>query len=356
MSERLSSELRGWLALQADELDSGRADPEAVVPLLADDDLFRVGVPTELGGLGGSIADAVELLAALAEHSLTVAFVFWGQRTFIEYLVATPHDSPRQRWLAALLDGRLAGASGLSNAMKFLSGIEELELKIVPQERSLLLEGRAPWVTNLRKSGFVVAVAAAGPEGEPWVVATPGEAPGITRSSDLRLLALQASNTAALRFERAELTEGDILHRDARAFIAQVRPAFLGLQCGLSIGLARASLRAAGDSSAGRSGALEARLDNARRRLDYASHALLEGLLDGRFLKQASLLFALRIELAGIAQSAVELELCSSGGRAYLSDLDRGFARRWREVAFIPIVTPSLLQLQQELHRRARED
>jgi len=74
-------------------------------------------------------------------------------------------------------------------------------------------------------------------------------------------------------------------------------------------------------------------------------------LFDRRFVSQASSLFALRIEFAAIAQAAIELELCASGGRAYLSDRDRGFARRWREAAFIPIVTPSLLQLEQELQR-----
>ena len=353
MSERLPSELRRWLTLEADALDTGRADAESVVPRLAESDLFRVGVPTQLGGLGGTIADAVVLLSSLAEHSLAAAFVFWGQRTFIEYLVATPDERPRERWLPALLAGRLAGASGLSNAMKFLSGIEALDVTVVSGAHALHLDGRAPWVTNLRKSGFVVAVAAEGPDGAPWVVAVPSEATGVSRSPDLRLLALQGSNTAALRFERAELDETSILQRDGRAFVAQVRPAFLGLQCGLSIGLARASLRAAGESSAARGGALEARLDGARRRLDHASGALCTGLLDGRFVGQASALFELRIELAAIAQAAVELELCASGGRAYLSDMDRGFARRWREAAFIPIVTPSLVQLEHELHRRA---
>jgi len=354
MSERLSNALRSRLALEAEAIDGGHADPEAVVPFLADEELFGIGVPKELGGLGGSVVDAVELLSSLAEHSLTVAFVFWGQRTFIEYLVASPYREPRERWLTALLDGRIAGASGLSNAMKFLSGIEELDVKLAPEAGSLLLEGRAPWVTNLRRSGFVVAVATEGPKGQPWVVAVPSETAGVTRSPDLRLLALQGSNTAALRFERAELSEADVLHRDARAFIAEVRPAFLGLQCGLAIGLARASLRAAGESSVTRGGAIEARIDAARRRLAEASRSLSAGLLDGRFVGHPASLFELRIEFAAIARSAVELELCASGGRAYLSDRDRGFARRWREAAFIPIVTPSLVQLEHELERRAQ--
>jgi hypothetical protein len=52
-----------------------------------------------------------------------------------------------------------------------------------------------------------------------------------------------------------------------------------------------------------------------------------------------------------LATSAVQLELQASGGRAYLAGGGNGFARRWREAAFLPIVTPSLVQLKTELSR-----
>jgi len=51
----------------------------------------------------------------------------------------------------------------------------------------------------------------------------------------------------------------------------------------------------------------------------------------------------------------IQLELQASGGKAYLSEHGAGFARRWRESAFVPIVTPSLVQLRTELNRQARE-
>ena len=51
-------------------------------------------------------------------------------------------------------------------------------------------------------------------------------------------------------------------------------------------------------------------------------------------------------------REAVDLELLASGGRAYSRNGGLGFARRWREAAFIPIVTPSLTQLEGELLRQ----
>ena len=80
---------------------------------------------------------------------------------------------------------------------------------------------------------------------------------------------------------------------------------------------------------------------------------LFEGVQDGRFKTKAAPLFRIRILLAEIVQQAVSLELQASGGRAYLQDGDKSFARRWREAAFVPIVTPSLTQLQIELQKQA---
>lgn len=347
----LPAALSRWLTANADALDGGSADPESVVPELAAHDLFRIGVPEALGGAGGTLGDAVEALAGVAELSLTAAFVLWGQRTFVEYLRASSHAALRERFLKPLLSGDVAGATGLSNALKFLSGIEELQAQLSPLGDALALNGKAPWVTNLRKGGFVVAIVAGAPGGDgQWVLALQGSSHGVERSPDFRLLGLGASNTAALRFDGARVSPAEVLHRDARAFIAQVRPAFLGLQCALSVGLARASLRAAKAGKA-RGAVLNAQLESAQQRLEQAVRRLGVGLSDESFSLAPRALFELKIELARLAQAAVELELRASGGSAYLTERDGGFARRWREAAFVPIVTPSLAQLEHELAR-----
>jgi alkylation response protein AidB-like acyl-CoA dehydrogenase len=353
----LQGELATFLSENAEALDANEVDPEILVQKLAAHGSFRVGVPREHGGSGGTIGEAVALLVSIAQRSLTAAFVLWAQRTFVEYLLCTPNHALREQWLPALLDGRTAGATGLSNAIKFLSGIEELAVTTRRGERALLLEGSAPWVTNLRRSGFIVAITALAPDGEgSWVLAVPSSAPGLARSPDLSLLALNGSNTAALRFESTEVNEAFVLHRDARAFIAEVRPAFLGLQCGLAIGLAQKSLTIARAASAKRAATLRGRLEDTTARLSTQVSALYAGLEGGRFREAPAELFALKIALAELAQAAVGLELATSGGSAYLTDRDGGFARRWREAAFIPIVTPSVTQLEHELARRRAEE
>lgn len=350
----LPPDLRDWLQANADLLDSTPDLASQVVPRLAGAGLFAISVPEALGGSGGSTTDAIDAIAAVAEYSLSASFVFWGQRTFIEYLLQSPNEALRARWTGPLARGEIGGATGLSNAMKFLSGIESLQIDATPVDGGFQLDGGLAWITNLRKEGFIAA-AAVNSHGDlpPAVVAFLSDSAGVTRSPDLELLALRGSNTAAVKLAGVQISDDYVLHPNARAWLPGVRPAFLGLQCGMSVGLARASLRAAHALSTSMRGPLLERIEGLQTTLEATALELKEGVADGRFKTAAAQMFKLRIALADIVQQAVMLELQASGGRAYLVDRDRNFARRWRESAFVPIVTPSLTQLQLELQKHA---
>jgi alkylation response protein AidB-like acyl-CoA dehydrogenase len=347
--------LLDWLDAHATALDEGQAEPTDVLPRLADAGLFKLGVPIAHGGVGGTSLDAVAAIATIAEHSLTAAFVFWGHRTFIEYLLESPNASLRERWLAPLLAGKHAGATGLSNAMKYLGGIEPLQMRAHRAPDGWILEGQLPWVTNLRKEGFIVAAAVDHADrSSPSIFAIPHDAQGVARSADLDLIALRSSNTAAISVEETWLSSDWEIDPDALSFLSRVRPAFLAMQCALSIGLARRSL----SESLLAAETLGAEIDALDHRLQKAVHLLSEGLSSGLFRSRPAPLFEIRIELAAIACAAVNLEIQTSGGRGYLRDAGgasrRGdVARRWREAAFIPVVTPSLTQLKSQLAKHA---
>ena len=343
-----------WVSAHAQSLNDGTDHADQIVPVLGAAGFFRIGVAPELGGSGGSTADAIDAIARVAERSLTAAFVFWGQRTFIEYLLQSPNAGLRESRLPALLAGELAGATGLSNAMKFLSGIESLSIAATPAGAGWRLDGKLPWVTNLRRAGFAVAAAVEPSDGQPpAVVAFFGDTPGVTRTVDLQLLALRGSNTAAIDIQGVASGAAELIHADARSFLPRVRPGFLGLQCGMSIGLARACIAAAKASGSAVRAGLQARIDALESGLAHAIDELKAGLASGSFAAQAAPLFRVRIRLAGIVREAMDLELDASGGRAYLVATTGDFARRWLEAAFVPVVTPSLTQLHGELERQA---
>jgi alkylation response protein AidB-like acyl-CoA dehydrogenase len=342
-------ELSHWLDEAADGLDLGTTSPADILPRFAEAGSFRVGVPAECGGAGGDITDAVALIAAVSEHSLAAGLVLWGHRTYIEYLLQSPNASLRQRLLPQLLDGTLGGSSGLSNAMKFLSGLEELQISARPADEGFVLNGKLHWVTNLPVSGFHVAAAVAHADSSgAFIASLSSEDKGVVRSSDLDLIALRSTNTAAVNLLDSPITSEQVMHPNAELWLPQVRPAFLGLQIGMSIGLARRALAEARRVAARRP-ILHQSIADLSEVLCAQEDALYLGLKRGSFQSDAAPLFRIRIELAEVVAEAMALELHAAGGAAYLTQAGRGFARRWREAAFIPVITPSLVQLKTAL-------
>ena len=128
-----------------------------------------------------------------------------------------------------MLVGNLSGGTGLSNAVKFLSGIEELQVKIIEKDGKRYLQGRLPWITNLTAKGFVTIIAAEYENGShaPIIFALPSNAQGVVRAKELSLVALQGSNTVAVELNHVELDPDWIIANNAEEYLSDVRPTFL---------------------------------------------------------------------------------------------------------------------------------
>ncbi|MBL1177215.1 acyl-CoA dehydrogenase family protein [Pantanalinema sp. GBBB05] len=310
---------------------------------------LRLGIPKAYGGAGGSLLDVVEAISAVSEECLTSGFVFCCQRAFIEYLVVSDNQWLQAEILPQVLQAELSGATALSNAMKHLVGIEPLRLSAHLEPDRVTLNGFLPWASNLRPQQFAVAVTAQTRTGQSLVVAVPSQAIGLQRGEDLQLFGLQASWTSTLRLEQVQLATNWIISEDAPTFLAKIRPALLLMQSGLALGMARRSLQETLQSIDGNNEpALITRLRSTAMTLAKLESQLWQFATSCQFsLAQNRQLIELRIALTRLAMELVTLELEAKGGMAYLRP--SGTARRLREVTFLPILTPSLVQLEIEL-------
>lgn len=355
----LDDRLTAWVQAHADALDTDADAGGTLLARLAAAGLFGAGLPRASGGDGSAPGAALAIVTRLAEHSLAAAFVFWAQRACIECIRHGADAALSARLLPALLEGALAGAPGLSNAMKFLGGVDRLRVTAASAAQGARLSGDVPWATNLHPHGFVALLAAGDAAGAGAAVyAVAHDAPGLARASDIDLHALRGTHTGALRLDgvRVQPVDGAVpgawcVHPDAKTFLPAVRPLFVGLQCGLGHGLARAALRAAHAASdrlpavlADEAAALEAQLDADRR-------LLTAGIDHGSLRARPRDLLALRLRMVELADAAVRLELQALGGRALLRGRDGGFQRRLREAAFLAVVTPTQVQLKTDLAR-----
>lgn len=345
----LDATLAAWLEQHAEALNAGEADVSlALLQKLGQADVFRQGVPKQFCGLGNTLQDAIETISQVAEYSVTAAFVSWSQRTYIEYLLTAKTDVLNEFRFDELLSGKYAGATGLSNAMKFLSGLEPLQIQAEAVDGGWKLNGKLPWVTNFHPDGFSVAVAADSNQG-PLLFLVPSNRDGFDRRPDLELIGLKGSSTAAAILTDVTVSQTELLSDQAKDYLPAIRPAFLGLQCALSIGLIKRSLQQV--IAKKHSSLVSDQVHFIQQQLDENLKALFLGLKSEQFVTQARCLFEIRISLSELTQHAIQLELCSTGGKCYLTPYEAGFTRRLKESAFIPIVTPSVLQLKTELSR-----
>ncbi|MBM7642928.1 acyl-CoA dehydrogenase family protein [Streptococcus loxodontisalivarius] len=353
----LSDEFIDWLEANAEEIDQKSGTlADQLLEKIAAEGVFKVGLPESLGGDGADKTEVVNFLAELAQHSLTASFIGWGQRTFIETILASGNHYLIDNWLDDLITGKLSAGTGLSNATKFLSQIEDLNVTIIEKDGKRYLRGRLPWVTNLRSDNFTASFVAGYKDGDkkPIALVIPSTAEGLTRSEDLQFVSLQGGNTASLTFNNVELDERWILSEDAIAFLSDIRPEFLGYQFGLAFGLAERSLDEVEKDLATNRSVLgeewQATLDS----LEAIRKPLFEGLnKPGYFIENPRQLFQLRIDIVGVVANALLLELQAGGGRAYFKHSSSSFTRRWNEGAFLPIVSPSAVQLRHILAESA---
>jgi alkylation response protein AidB-like acyl-CoA dehydrogenase len=348
----LDESLTSWLQERAETLDADAGLAGALLPRLASAQLFKTGVPASAGGDGASPSAAIGVVADLARCSMSAAFVFWAQRALVECVLASPNRALAQRLMPSLLAGELAGAPGLSNAMKSMGGLDQLQTRFMPDAHGFTLHGRVSWATNLQRQGFVLALAAGNLDGtDTSVFAVPSDADGLTREPDLDLTGLRGTSTAALHLAGVRLGEDWRLHPQAKVFLPTVRPMFVGMQCGLGLGLARASLHSARAALGDGPSVLLGELEALEAQVHDLWEALSTGVDSGRLRERPPELLDLRLRMVEIASAAVQLELQALGGRAYLRGESGGFARRWREAAFLTIVTPTLAQLKTERAR-----
>ena len=92
----LTSDLEAWLDARASHLDTTADTAAAVLPKLADAGLFGLGVPCNGVATAAMSLMRSTAIAEVSAHSLTAGFVFWGHRTFIEYLLQSPNAALRR--------------------------------------------------------------------------------------------------------------------------------------------------------------------------------------------------------------------------------------------------------------------
>ncbi len=310
------------------------------------------------GTPGSDLGGYARLLEAVAGECMSSAFSLWAHRMVVEYLRAS---GGFDELLEQLLAGTRAGSIAMATAMQELSGVGEVPTVAVRDGEGYRVTGRIAWASNIAPGTVVVfpaRVASAGDTGSGADGGSRGLAERVILTTTVgteRLETREAQDLLALGATRSAMLQFDGVHVGPEGVVAESfdacrarRSAHLLLQSAFCAGLARRSLSEASAQLDGPGGVLAAHHARLVAQLDDLGGTL-HAYVDDIDAAQPRDVTMLRYQIARLAGAAARHESTLIGGRGYVTTTATN--RRLREASFLPVQSPSEVQLLQELER-----
>lgn len=315
---------------------------------------FAASVPTQYGGLGLDLSLQIDVTQRVARTCGTTAFLVWCQSSCAWYLQHTPNAAIQERYLAQVASGEILAATGMSNAIKHLTGIEKIHLNAQRSGDGYLVRGTLPWVSNVGPDHLIVVAAAVEEEGY-LMFAVRGDAEGLSLHPCPAFSGMDGSSTLNLRFKDVYVGANDVLAHPAQfaSYIARIKPGFVLGQAGIGMGVAQGALQTIRESNVthadvnrfldGQESELATQLASLQTRVKVLAQQASVG--DTPLLP----VLKLRAEASELALQTATSAVLHAGARGYL--MRHPAQRRLREAVFVSIVTPALKHLRFEIAR-----
>lgn len=203
------------LRLRSGELDRTGEWPGEQLRRCGEAGVYEWFLDPEWGGQAWSEEQVVRGYLALSEACLTTTFVI-TQRTGACRRVAGSDNQPlKERLLPDLVSGATFATVGISHLTTSRRHLARPILTAEPSSDGFVLDGFVPWVTGGRQAQTIVIGATMLRGGEPTaeqiLLAVPTDLPGMEFPPPAELVALSASHTGEVRFDRVRVPDDCLL-------------------------------------------------------------------------------------------------------------------------------------------------
>lgn len=312
-------------------------------------------VAPRFGGSGLGLTHTVQVMADVSRTCLSTGFAIWCQTACLRYLQLSDNETLKNRFLPKLVEGQLLGGTGLSNTLKFKSGIERALLKARRVPGGYEINGNLPWVSNLGPGHVFVTGCPVEDDGRLMFFLVETQRHGFRLVEGAHFTAMEGTGTLACQFRDYWVEDEHVLAQPdgSESYLSKIKPGMILAQMGMGLGLIRACIDLI--ESANKSSVLTNQyLDDQAEELadelviaDWETYRLTR-LLDGN--PNADVLAnVLKVRLAGseLSLRASQSALLHQGAKGFLSH--SAAQRKVREAYFVAIVTPAIKHLRREL-------
>ncbi|GAA3404274.1 acyl-CoA dehydrogenase [Paenibacillus hodogayensis] len=288
----------------------------------------------------------LSLVEQTARTCMTTAFNLWCHLAAMTYVRASGNSFLQNDILPLLETGRMLGATGLSNPMKYYACLESLCLKARKSGDGYIVTGKLPSVSNLGPD-HVFGIVAEADEHTRVMALVPCSSPGLSLKEKSNYLGLNGSATFMCEFNEVHVPERWILSEQADEFVFGVRSQFLLYQIPLGLGVTAAAVRSMKKLKNRQNGCSRFLRDQPEQ-LEEEWQLLREELY--RFAARPEQELAwdeavrIRLEVVYLTLRAVQSGMLHAGSAGYMQSSSA--SRRLREAYFMANLTPTVKHLE----------
>ena len=287
------------------------------------------------------LQDEAAVVRETAKVCMTTAFCVWCHLAALTYLRNSQNTYLKQTILPELENGVKLGATGLSNAMKYFSGLEKLHLNAEKTGEGYVINGTLPAVSNLGNRHYFGAIATV--DTREVMVLVPTDIEGLEMTERLGFIGVNGSATYSCKFDQVHIPNDLVIAEDAKVFCDIIRPTFIYYQVPLGAGVIAAAAEGIEKVKAKQNGCNEylnvqaSELRSQYERIDSE----LSNLASNLTLKEV---VNTRLQAVHDTLAAVQANMIHNGAAGYVAGSVP--SRKLREAYFFANLTPTVRHLE----------
>ncbi|MCR9198948.1 MAG: acyl-CoA/acyl-ACP dehydrogenase [Planctomycetaceae bacterium] len=200
--------------------DSSDFWPAAQLTAMAQAGVTTWDIPPDFAGLDLPPVDMLEGLRQLASASLVATFVLTQRTAAVRRIATSDNTTARQTLLPALCRGDIFATVGISHLTTSGQHLDKPLVGVHETESGFELSGLVPWSTGATQADILVTGGTLD-DGRQILTAIPTDRKGLAVQPPMQLMAMNASQTGAVRLDRVQITADEVLHGPIERVMSQ---------------------------------------------------------------------------------------------------------------------------------------
>ncbi|MEO2015394.1 MAG: acyl-CoA dehydrogenase family protein [Fuerstiella sp.] len=168
-------------------------------------------LPVAWGGLDLEPVDQLEGLRLLSSACLVSTFILTQRSAAVRRIATTDNETAKQRLLPGLLSGDIFATVGISHLTTSGQHLKTPLVQASETADGFVLNGIVPWATGVTQADYLITGGTL-EDGRQLLAAIPTDATGLEVQPPVELMALNASQTGAVKLDGVIVDSGQLLH------------------------------------------------------------------------------------------------------------------------------------------------